>query len=195
MHSRKELVEGDEVAGGRDYMEFEDDDIGPLAIHEPVKWNEERNFISMRLIMFGAFYPNYFTRSTNIDVEQMANSTLLGKAPKNTVYMHGMDEEQARFGALYAGQIKKLFKDCTKEEDKIKLTFEGRKIYVEFDRALGDTERSMMCHQADQGWNMTETSTRYVELYYLSWYCKFSFLRFMLLLSWPSRAPSRRSCS
>ena len=85
----------------------------------------------------------------------MANRTMLGKDPKNTVYMQGMDEEQAKYGALYSGQIKKLFKDCTKEEDKIKLTFEGRKIYVEFDRALGDTERSMMCYKADQGGNMT----------------------------------------
>ena len=85
----------------------------------------------------------------------MANRTLLGKDPKNTVYMQGMDEEQAKYGALYAGQIKKLFQDCIKEEDKIKLTFEGRKMYIEFDQALGDTERSMLCYKADQRGNTT----------------------------------------
>ena len=102
-------------------------DISPLSIQDPVKWSEERKFIILRLIMFGAFYPNYFVRNTNNEVEVMANKILMGRDPKNTVYMQGMDEEQARFGELYAGQIKKLLQDCTKEEEKIKLTFEGRK--------------------------------------------------------------------
>merc|ERR1719317_1886543 len=130
-------------------------DITPLAIQDPVRWSEERKFIILRLIMFGAFYPNYFIRSTNSEVEVMANKILMGRDPKNTVYMQGMDEEQAKFGELYAGQIKKLLQDCTKEEDKIKLTFEGRKVYIEFDRVLWDAERSMSGYKADQRGNMT----------------------------------------
>ena len=69
--------------------------------------------------------------------------------------MQGMDEEKAKFGDLYAGQIKKLLQDCTKEEDKIKLTFQGRKVFIEFDRVLGDAERSMSGYKADQRGNMT----------------------------------------
>eukprot|EP00092_Neocalanus_flemingeri_P009551 GFUD01010280.1.p1 GENE.GFUD01010280.1~~GFUD01010280.1.p1 ORF type:complete len:1519 (+),score=509.70 GFUD01010280.1:91-4647(+) len=130
-------------------------DIEPLQIQDPVQWSEESKFLILRLIMFGAFYPNYFTRQSNSEVEQLAHRTLLGRDPKNTVYLQGMDEEQAKFGQLYSGQIKKILQDCTKEEDRIKLSFEGRKIYVEFDRALGDTERSVAGYKADQMGNMT----------------------------------------
>ena len=130
-------------------------DIKPLQIQDPVKWDDETKFLVLRLIMFGAFYPNYFTRQSNNEVEQMANKTLMGKDPKNTVYLQGMDEDQARFGDLYSGQIKRIFKDCTKEEDRVKLTFIGRKIYVEFDRSLGDTERCVTGYKADEWGNMT----------------------------------------
>ena len=130
-------------------------DIKPLQIQDPVKWDDETKFLVLRLIMFGAFYPNYFTRQSNNEVEQMANKTLMGKDPKNTVYLQGMDEDQARFGDLYSGQIKRIFKDCTKEEDRVKLTFIGRKIYVEFDRSLGDAERCVTGYKADELGNMT----------------------------------------
>ena len=129
--------------------------IAPLAIQNPVKWTEDEKFIILRLAMFGAFYPNYFTRSTSVEVEQIANKTLLGMDPKKTVYLQGMDEGQAGYGELYSGQIKRLFRDCTTEEDKIKLSFNGRKIYVEFDRDLVDNERSVKSYSADQRGNMT----------------------------------------
>ena len=35
------------------------------------------------------------------------------------------------------------------------MTFEGRKIFIEFDRVLGDSERSMTGYKADQRGNMT----------------------------------------
>ena len=130
-------------------------DIEPLMIPDPVKWSVESKFLILRLIMFGAFYPNYFTRQSNSEVEQLANRTLVGRDPKNTVYLQGMDEDQAKFGHLYSGQIKRIFQDCTKEEDRIKLTFEERKIYVEFDRVLGDSDRSMAGHEADKKGNLT----------------------------------------
>ena len=130
-------------------------DIEPLMIQDPVKWSVESKFLILRLIMFGAFYPNYFTRQSNSEVEQLANRTLVGRDPKNTVYLQGMDEDQAKFGHLYSGQIKRIFQDCTKEEDRIKLTFEERKIYVEFDRVLGDSDRSMAGHEADKKGNLT----------------------------------------
>ena len=129
--------------------------IKPLAIQDPLSWSEEKKFIILRLVMFGAFYPNYFTKCSISDKEHMANKTLQGADPKNTVYLTGMDEYQAKYGDLYVGQVKKLFQDCTKDEDSIRLKFDGRKIYVEFDRSLGDNERSMSSYKADQKGNMT----------------------------------------
>ena len=45
-----------------------------------------------------------------------------------------MDENHSKYGDIYSGQIKNMFYDCTKDEEKINLTFDGRKIFVEFDR-------------------------------------------------------------
>ena len=36
--------------------------IKPLAIQDPLSWSEEKKFIILRLVMIGAFYPNYFTK-------------------------------------------------------------------------------------------------------------------------------------
>ena len=75
---------------------------------------------------------------------------------RNNFDMHenGMDENQAQFGQLYSGQIKMLFEDCTKDQDNIKLSFDGRKIYVEFDRSLGDMDKSMSSYKSDQRRNL-----------------------------------------
>ena len=109
-------------------------DIEPLQIQDPVKWNGDSRYTILKLVMFGAFYPNYFTKHVSSEVEINANRTLLGKDPRTTVYLQGMDENHSKFGDIYAGQIKNLFVDCTKNEEKINLTFDGKKIFVEFDR-------------------------------------------------------------
>lgn len=63
-----------------------------------------------------------------------------------------MDENHSKYGPIYAGQIKNLFYDCTKDEEKIKLTFDGRKIFVEFDRLF---ERDLDKEQGGSNKNMT----------------------------------------
>ena len=118
--------------------------IEPLQIQNPVKWliNDKLGRGTMlRLIMFGAFYPNYFVKSVSSEVEANAHKVLGGRDPKSTVYLQGMDENHSEFGAIYAGQIKNMFQDCTKDEEKINLTFDGRKIFVEFARSHGDSDR------------------------------------------------------
>ena len=41
-------------------------DIEPLQIQEPVSWDPEYKFLILRLVMFGAFYPNYFTKTCSM---------------------------------------------------------------------------------------------------------------------------------
>ena len=66
-------------------------------------------------------------RLSNHEVEQIANRTLLVKGPKNTDYLQGMDEEKAKFGALYSGQSMKVMKETAQRKIKLR------------------TENSMMC--------------------------------------------------
>ena len=122
-------------------------DIKPLQIQNPVVWNPEYKFFILRLVMFGAFYPNYFVKTSSSEQEKQANRVLLGRDPKNTVYMTGFDQDQAKFGELYAEQVKRIFRPAIADEDQIKLTFEGSNIFVEFDRSLAEMEKSMSSYR------------------------------------------------
>ena len=102
----------------------------------------EEKFFILQLIMFGAFYPNYFVKSSSYEVDRMAHKTLEGHDPRNTVYLHGFDKDQTKFGRLYANQLRQMLADVTRDEDKIKLDFSGAHIFVEFQRAVEDEARS-----------------------------------------------------
>lgn len=74
----------------------------------------------LKVVMCGAFYPNYFIRSSNagqID-EREAVKTLSGRDPYRTVYMSSMSRDQP--GQLYISNIKKYF-DC---ETDLTVTFD-----------------------------------------------------------------------
>jgi len=129
--------------------------IEPIRIQRPVTWENEQKYLVLKLIMFGAFYPNYFNKQVSSEIEINAHRTLLGKDPKTTVYLTGMDDQHSPFAAIYSGQIKKLFQDCTKDEERINLTFDGRKIYVEFDRIQCDSDRREGQGRRDENGNMT----------------------------------------
>ena len=83
--------------------------IEPLQTQEPISWETEKKFHILRLVMFGAFYPNYFVKVSkqaycsfvpetffpkvsSDDLEKRADRTLHGLDPKNTVYLHGFDQ-------------------------------------------------------------------------------------------------------
>ena len=36
--------------------------IEPLQIQNPIEWSHDWKFTVLRLVMFGAFYPNYFRK-------------------------------------------------------------------------------------------------------------------------------------
>ena len=45
-----------------------------------------------------------------------------------------VDQDQAKYGELYADQVKSMFREATVDVDSINLTFEGARIFVEFDK-------------------------------------------------------------
>jgi len=131
--------------------------IEPLRVQQPVTWTEDRKGLVLQVVMFGAFYPNYFVKMSPADMSSQTGRELHGKDPRNTVLLTGMKESQGKFGDIYSGQLKKIFEDCTKDEEKIHLTFKGSKILVEFDMSGANQDRWVedSRHQVDQAENMT----------------------------------------
>ncbi|KRT81220.1 hypothetical protein AMK59_5719, partial [Oryctes borbonicus] len=84
----------------------------------------------LKVAMCGAFYPNYFRRSSDggqVD-EREAVKILGGKDPCKTVYFKDMDHSQP--GPLYARRIRELFPFCTA---KMNVYFDNSfRVYVEF---------------------------------------------------------------
>ena len=127
LQEMERLVE--EITRALSYLHIE-----PPMVQDPVSWDEENKNVALEIVMFGAFYPNYFIQTSHSDAGNQTSKILGGKDPRTTVYMTGMKEPHDKYGDIYSGQIKALFEDCTREEEKIHLTFSGSKILVEFDQ-------------------------------------------------------------
>ncbi|KAK5647639.1 hypothetical protein RI129_002531 [Pyrocoelia pectoralis] len=86
--------------------------------------------ILVKVVMCGAFYPNYFKRSADagqID-EREAVKTLGGRDPFKTVYFTGFDYKQP--GPLYSNSMKRILQECATD---MQVTFDNSsKVYVEF---------------------------------------------------------------
>lgn len=88
--------------------------------------NEEmvKNNLILKMIIAGAFYPNYFT-SISIDLQE-AVRMCNGKDFKNTVQLRNFPRDE---GVLYTQKICDMFKVCSK---LIKVSFQDTKCFVEF---------------------------------------------------------------
>ena len=147
------------------------ENLKEVGIIEPPRANVDemdmsRKWQLLQYAMFGAFYPNYFQKNVSSEVEINAHRVLQGRDPKTTVYLQGMDEKHSEYGAIYSGQIKSLFQECYKEEDKIDLTFDGRKIFVEFARSRADVDRRDDGFLQDPQRNLTGEVIHQVEFFF-----------------------------
>lgn len=88
--------------------------------------NEEliKNNLILKMIIAGAFYPNYFT-SISIDLQEAVRMSN-GKDFKNTVQLRNIPREE---GVLYTQKICDMFKVCSK---LVKASFQDTKCFVEF---------------------------------------------------------------
>lgn len=102
------------------------------------KKTTDDTYMYIKFAIFGAFYPNYFVRTHGgldlRDVHRQINN----RDPMNTLYLTGFPSEQAKFGQLYSGQIKELFKDCQPNPDMIDVEFDNRKVIVSFAKCQVD---------------------------------------------------------
>uniref|UniRef100_A0A1A9W595 Probable ATP-dependent RNA helicase spindle-E n=1 Tax=Glossina brevipalpis TaxID=37001 RepID=A0A1A9W595_9MUSC len=99
--------------------------------------------IILKIIISGAFYPNYFTRSrmTRPDKERTIYHTLCDHDPCNTVMLSNF--EARHIGELYVGQIKKIFRDVAIQPEQIDVRFQpgSEKVFIVFkDRIIGGND-------------------------------------------------------
>lgn len=107
---------------------------GPNHIALP----ENEKAIILKVVICGAFYPNYFTTELSNDpmVERDIFSELNGRDPNKTVYFTGLKRDRIR--ELYVNAIKDYFKNTVIPEDdldRIHVSFDkgSDKVFVTFD--------------------------------------------------------------
>lgn len=114
--------------------------IKETTAYQRVNWIDREKTIILKIIIAGAFYPNYFTRSNLNDVEQERNiyHVLCGNDPCNTVYFTNFNTKH--IGQLYTRSIKDLFKDVKIPSTNIEIRFQpgSEKVFVTFKKDAED---------------------------------------------------------
>ncbi|XP_051160838.1 probable ATP-dependent RNA helicase spindle-E [Leptopilina boulardi] len=99
-----------------------------------VFWDDNERALVQKIIIAGAFYPNYFVKNVKSLEESGKNSLKLvsGLDPSKTVFLQGWPVNQP--GQLYAKRIQDLFNDCAPlSVEKIFVTFDNSsRIYIHF---------------------------------------------------------------
>ncbi|KAM8704174.1 hypothetical protein ACLKA7_008726 [Drosophila subpalustris] len=97
-------------------------------------WSDREKSIVLKVIIAGAFYPNYFMRTNkmNEDNDRDMYHTISGKDPCRTVFFTNFD--QRCLGELYTRSIKELFSEAKIKPEKMDVTFQhgSEKIFVTF---------------------------------------------------------------
>lgn len=102
-----------------------------------IRWTEQEKSIILKVVIAGAFYPNFFTTaSINPMMERNAFRDLNGRDPENTVFFTGFRQEHIR--QLYVDSIRNIFRNTVVDEehlDGVKITFDGNseKVFVTFE--------------------------------------------------------------
>nr|CAD7262416.1 unnamed protein product [Timema shepardi] len=108
--------------------------IEEILGHDRVHWAEEELPLVLKVVIAGAYYPNYFVRGASggqID-EREAVKQVMGRDPYSTVYLSNFPMNQP--GELYAQSIKRVLNVCA---PKMQVFFDGSsKVYVQFPRVI-----------------------------------------------------------
>ena len=110
--------------------------------------SSEEDCLKLKVVIFGAFYPNYFVR-TGLGLEEKAvykeiynNTTNSYHDPTSCVYFTNFDPQQAKYGVLYEDQIKNMFDGF--DNRNIHVEFDGQKIIVQFTRGCCEKNFPML---------------------------------------------------
>lgn len=110
--------------------------------YQRVCWIDREKIIILKIIIAGAFYPNYFTRSNLNDTERERGiyHTLCGNDPCNTVYFTGFNTRH--IGQLYTGSVKELFRGVRIQPKNIEVRFQPgtERVFVIFKKDDDDDD-------------------------------------------------------
>ncbi|EDV94932.1 probable ATP-dependent RNA helicase spindle-E [Drosophila grimshawi] len=97
-------------------------------------WHDREKSIILKVIIAGAFYPNYFTRNNKTipDYDRDVYHSICGNDPCRTVYFTQFVPRY--MGELYTRRVKELFLEARIPPEKIDVTFQqgSEKIFVTF---------------------------------------------------------------
>ncbi|XP_017083784.2 probable ATP-dependent RNA helicase spindle-E [Drosophila eugracilis] len=106
----------------------------PFSIDPSQKLSDNQKVIILKVIIAGAFYPNYFMRSKGSNEEPGRDmyQVISGHDPCRTVYFTNF--KPGYMGELYTRQIKDLFSEAKISSENIDVTFQhgSQKVFVTF---------------------------------------------------------------
>ncbi|XP_014605704.1 PREDICTED: probable ATP-dependent RNA helicase spindle-E [Polistes canadensis] len=107
-----------------------------------VKWDDEIRPLILKIVIAGAFYPNYCMKRQNTEELKEGHKILNGLDITKTVYLQGWPIKQPGF--LYARKIQKLFQPCLNSSvGKVIVSFKSTRLYVQFNKDYIDEERKI----------------------------------------------------
>lgn len=103
-----------------------------------VKWSRDEKYIVLKVVFAGAFYPNYFSRSTKSkrSQDQELSKKVGGRDPSDTVYFTGFNFDD--FPQIYIRRIKDIlvYSSVISEKDahNVIISHDGKseRVYVSF---------------------------------------------------------------
>ncbi|EDW66733.1 probable ATP-dependent RNA helicase spindle-E [Drosophila virilis] len=108
--------------------------LQPLPYGTCQMWDDREKSIILKVIIAGAFYPNYFMRSnkSNADYDRSLFQSICGNDPCRTVFF--THYEPRYMGELYTRRIKELFLEVKIPPENMDVTFlhGSEKVFVTF---------------------------------------------------------------
>lgn len=108
--------------------------------YQRVHWMDREKTIILKIVIAGAFYPNYFTRTSvnDTDRERGIYHILCGNDPCSTVYFTNFNTRH--IGQLYTHHIKDIFRDVGIQPQDMEVRFQpgSEKVFVTFKNELED---------------------------------------------------------
>lgn len=114
-------------------------------------WDYVNRTIILKVIIAGAFYPNYFIKlpSDIAHRRKGIEKAMFNRDPNNTVILRGWPMKQP--GALYARRFQEIFADSMglKNLDDITVSFDGSSlVYIEYDKSDGSLDNHRFVQNA-----------------------------------------------